>query len=128
MRYPPVPSFAVSVMASLVIGCAAITQVGLPSPEAQLVTGARLVTAGHVTGTTLLRERKIGVNEATSYERMLTTAGEALKGADRDLVACRKETGSNEKTSPDPCWAKVGDVITIALDSITKIKRTLDSK
>lgn len=113
---------------ALIAGCAAITQVGLPSPEAQIVTGARIVTAGHVTGTKLLSERRIGVTEATSYERMLTTAGEALKGADRDLVACRKETGSNEKTSPDPCWAKVGDVITIALDSIVKIKRTLDSK
>ena len=59
---------------------------------------------------------------------MLAATLESLKDANGDLVACRKETGSNEKTTPDPCWAKVSDVVTIALQNIAGVKKALDSK
>lgn len=111
-----------------IAGCAAITQVGLPSPEAQIATGANTVTAATTVATVLLREHKITVPAAKSYRNMLAASGESLKDANTDLEQCRKDTGSTPATSPDPCWAKVGDVIRIALENITSVKRSLDAK
>jgi uncharacterized lipoprotein YbaY len=108
--------------------CAAIQQVGLPSPEAQITAGAHAATTATTTATVLLREQKITVPQAKSYRNMLVAAGESLKDANTDLLACRAQTGSTAKTTPDPCWAKVSDVVRIALENITSVKRTLDSK
>lgn len=120
---------ALCVMAAgLLAGCAAVQQAGLPSPEAQIAAGAQAATAATTTATVLLREQKITVASAKSYRSMLGAANEGLKDANVDLVACRAATGSTEKTSPDPCWPKVADVIRIALENITSVKRTLDRK
>lgn len=111
------------ILALALAGCAAITP--LPSPEAQIKAGADTVKGLAVSGTVALREHVISLNTAKSYDAILHTAGEALNGANADLVQCRKETGSNEKTSPDPCWPKVKDVIGIALQSITSVRLAL---
>lgn len=120
--------FASLFLAASLIGCAAIQQVGLPSPEAQITAGAQAATAATTTATVLLRERKISVPQAKSYRNMLVAAGDSLKDADADLLACRAETKSTPQTSPDPCWAKVSDVVRIALENVAAIKRTLDAK
>jgi hypothetical protein len=96
--------------------CAAIQQAGLPSPEAQITAGAQAAAAATTTATTLLRDHKITVAQAKGYRNMLAAAGDSLKDADTDLLACRAQTGSTAKTTPDPCWAKISDVVRIALD------------
>lgn len=108
--------------------CAAVQQVGLPSPEAQITAGAQAATAATTTATVLLREQKITVPQAKSYRNMLAAAGESLKDANTDLVACRAQTGSTPATTPDPCWAKISDVVRIAIENVTSLKRSLDSK
>lgn len=115
---------AVVLAASFAFGCANLTQVG-QSPEAQIKAGADAVTAVTTTATVLLRNQKITVVQAKSYRNMLGAANEALKDANADLEACRVAT---VKTTPDPCWAKVSDVVTIALDNIAGVKRALDAK
>src|SRR5205085_5502223 len=101
---------------------------GTQSPEAQIATGANTVTASVTLATVLLRDHKITVPQAKSYRNMAAAAGESLKDANGELEQCRKDTGSTAATSPDPCWAKVGDVIRIALENITSVKRSLDAK
>lgn len=113
---------------ALIAGCAAITQVGLPSPEAQITAGAQAATAATTTATVLLREHKITVPQAKSYRNMLVAAGESLKDADTELVACRAKTGSTPKTSPDPCWAGIADLVRISLTNITDVKKALDAR
>jgi uncharacterized lipoprotein YbaY len=108
--------------------CAAIQQVGLPSPEAQITAGAQAATAATTTATTLLREQKITVPQAKSYRNMLAAAGESLKDANTELLACRAQTGSTAKTTPDPCWAKISEVVRIALENIGSVKKTLSTK
>jgi hypothetical protein len=98
------------------------------SPEAQIKTGADDVKVATVTATVALRNHVITVTQAKSYRNMLAAADEALKDANTDLLACRAATGSTSATSPDPCWPKVSDVITLALDSIAGVKKTLDAK
>lgn len=110
-----------------VAGCATTVAVG-SSPEAQIATGAQTVTAATILATVALRDHKITVTAAKSYRNMLAAAGESLKDANGELEACRKDTGSTSATSPDPCWPKVGDVVTIALQNIAGVKRALESK
>jgi uncharacterized cupredoxin-like copper-binding protein len=114
--------------AALFAGCAAIQQVGLPSPEAQITAGAQAGAAATVTANTLLRDHKITVPQAKTYRNVLAAGLEGLKDANTDLLACRTATGSTEKTTPDPCWGKVSDVVRIALESIASVKKTVDSK
>lgn len=120
--------FASLFLAASLIGCAAIQQIGLPSPEAQITAGAQAATAATTTATVLLREHKISIPEAKSYRNMLVAAGESLKDADTELVACRAKTGSTPKTSPDPCWAGIADVVRISLTNITDVKKALDAR
>lgn len=110
-----------------VAGCASITAVGR-SPEAQIANGAATVTAVTITANKLLSSHVISVTQAKSYRNMLAAAGEALKDANTELLACRKDTGSTAETSPDPCWPKVADVVTIALENVVSVKRAVDSK
>jgi hypothetical protein len=110
-----------------VAGCATPIAVG-PSPEAQIKTGADSVTAATTLATVLLRDHKISVPQAKSYRNMLAAAGESLKDANTELEACRKDTGSTAATSPDPCWPKVQDVVTIALQNIGGVRAALAAK
>lgn len=110
-----------------VAGCASTVAVG-SSPEAQIAIGAQTVTAATTLATVALRDHKITVTAAKSYRNMLAAAGESLKDANTELVDCRKDTGSTSATSPDPCWPKVADVITIALQNISSVQRALASK
>lgn len=114
--------------AAMIGGCAAIQQIGLPTPEAQVTAGAQACKVATVTTTTLLRDHKITVTAAKSYQNMLVAACESMRDADNDLVACRKRTGSDTKTTPDPCWADIADVVRIASTNIVDIKKSLDSK
>jgi uncharacterized cupredoxin-like copper-binding protein len=108
-------------------GCATTVAVG-PSPEAQIATGAQTVTAATTLATVALRDQKITVTTAKSYRNMLAAAGESLKDANTDLEACRKDTGSTAATKPDPCWPKVQDVVTIALQNIAGVRAALAVK
>jgi hypothetical protein len=116
---------AVALAASLA-GCAA----GLApaTPEAQIKAGADGLTATTTLATALLRNNKISVPQAKSYRVLLGAASSALDEANTTLLACRKATGSTAATPSDPCRPSVADVITLALDSIGNVKRTLDSK
>ena len=120
-------AFAVAAMWAIV-ACTALQQVGLPSPEAQITAGAQAGAAATATTTDLLRAHKITVAQAKGYRNMLAAAPEGLKDANTDLVACRSQTGSDHKTSPDPCWPRVQDVVLIALENVASIKRTVDAK
>jgi uncharacterized lipoprotein YbaY len=108
-------------------GCAATVSVG-QSPEQQIAVGAQSVTASTTLATVLLRDHKITVPQAKSYRNMLVAAGESLKDANTELVACRASTGSTSATAPDPCWPKVSDVVGIALTNIAGVKKALDAK
>lgn len=121
-------SLSAFILAAVLFGCAAIQQAGLPSPEAQIAAGAQAATAATATATVLLREQKITVPQAKSYRAMLGAAAESLNDANADLVACRAATGSTERTSPDPCWPKVADVLTIALENIGSIRKTVEAR
>jgi hypothetical protein len=123
-----IKTYIVMCAAALMVACSAITQIGLPSPEAQIKAGADTISATTQTATRLLQTQSITVAQAQSYRAMLGSAAEALKDVNTDLVACRAATNSNEKTSPDPCYAKVKDVLVIALDNIAAMKRTLSAK
>lgn len=110
-------------------GCANFTGTVLgDSPEAQIKTGADAGTAATVTMTTLLRNQKISVVQGKSYRNMLAASNEALTDANTDLLACRVRTGSTSKTTPDPCWLTIADVVRLALDNISGVKKTLESK
>lgn len=108
-------------------GCAGTVAVG-PSPEAQIKTGAETITTATTLATVALREHRITVVQAKSYRNMLAAAGESLKDADVELLACRAATRSTAATKPDPCWPKVQDVVTIALQNITAVRNSLSTK
>jgi hypothetical protein len=108
-------------------GCATPIAVG-SSPEAQIQTGAQSVTAATALATVALRDHKITVTTAKSYRNMLAAAGESLKDANTELEQCRKDTGSTQATSPDPCWPKVSYVVTIALQNIAGVRTALAAK
>lgn len=128
---------ALALAAAALVGCAstaAVTGVlATPiavgaSPEAQIQTGAQGVTAATTLATVLLTDHKITVTQAKSYRNMLAAAGETLKDANTDLVACRTSTASTPASSPDPCWPRVSDVVTIALSNIAGVRTTLQAK
>jgi hypothetical protein len=110
-----------------VAGCANPINVGA-SPEAQIAAGAEAVTATTTLATVALRNQKITVPQAKSFRNMLAAAGESLKDANGELETCRKATGSTAATAPDPCWPKVQDVVTIALQNIAGVRTALASK
>lgn len=114
--------------ATMIAGCAAIQQIGLPSPEAQVTAGGQACDLATTTTKRLLAERKITVVQAKSYANMLVAACESIRDAKNDLVSCRTRTGSDAKTSPDPCWADIADVVRIASTNIVDIKKSLDTK
>jgi hypothetical protein len=107
--------------------CASTTALGT-SPEAQIANGAATVETTATAATVALRNHVISVNTARGLSTMLHAAGDALKDANADLVQCRKDTSSTPATSPDPCWPKVRDVVTLALDSIAGARRALGAK
>ena len=98
------------------------------SPESQIEVGAVTLTATTTLATVLLKNDKISVSQAKSYRVMLGAASTALDEANATLMACRKTTLTTASTSADPCQLAVTDVIKLALDSISNVKRTLDSK
>lgn len=130
---------ALALAAAALVGCAstaAVTGVtgvlATPiavgaSPEAQLQIGAQSVTAATVLANELLVNHKITVTQAKSYRNMLAAAGESLKDANSDLVACRASTTATAATT-DPCWPRISDVVTIALTNIAGVRTTLQAK
>lgn len=111
-----------------IAGCASVQQMGLPSPEAQIAAGSQAGRAVTATARRLQAENKITVVQAKSYLNMLTAANASLHDADTDLRTCRTATASTAQTRPDPCWAKVEDIVRIALENIAGMKKTLDTK
>lgn len=107
--------------------CATTVSVG-QSPEQQIAIGAQTVTAATVLATDRLREHAITVPQAKSYRNMLVAAGESLKDANGELLACRAATGSTAATVPDPCWPKVSDVVLLALQNINGVRSALEKK
>jgi uncharacterized lipoprotein YbaY len=110
-----------------VAGCANQVTVGA-SPEAQIAAGAEAVTATTTLATVALRNQRITVPQAKSFRNMLAAAGESLKDANGELVACRKDTLSTPASTPDPCWPKVQDVVGIALENIGSVRKALATK
>lgn len=107
-----------------VAGCASIVSVS-PTPESQIKIGADSVAAATAGASIALQEHKISLGQAKSYRAMLLAAGSALHDANTDLEACRKTTGSTSATSPDPCWLTIRDVVTIALQNISSIRKAI---
>lgn len=107
-----------------IAGCASTTAIGT-SPEAQIANGAQTVQATATAATVALRNQAISVNTARGLSTMLHAAGDALKDANADLVQCRKDTASTAATSPDPCWPKVRELVTVALDNIAAVRRSV---
>lgn len=111
-----------------VAGCATTTQIAVgPSPEAQIKTGADTVRAGAVTATALLRAHKISVLQARGYSTMLHSASVVLNDANAELVLCR---GANPVPAgaADPCWPKVSDIVSTALENIGVVMRAINAK
>lgn len=97
------------------------------SPEAQIKTGADTVRAGAVTATELLKAHKITVLQARSYSTMLHSAGLVLNDAQADLLACRAISPA-QPGAADPCWPKVSDIVTTALENIGVVMRAIHAK
>ncbi len=106
-------------------GCAG--GLGYTSPEAQIATGANALTGATTLATVALRNNKITVVQAKSYRVMLGAAGQALDDANTTLVKCRADTHTAPGLASDPCQPSVVGMITLALDSIANVKRTLDA-
>lgn len=100
----------------------------LTSPEAQITAGANALTATAVVVTTALRNDKITVEQAKSMRAVLSAAGTALDGAAATLATCRVKQPAPPAAGADPCQPAVADLITLALDSVANVKRTLDAK
>jgi hypothetical protein len=117
-------------------GCAQLSSIGTSisgavapaTPEAQIKTGAEALTAATTVATVLLRNDKITVVQAMNYRRMLGAASNVLDDANAALVKCRGSTGSTSASSPDPCKPGTVDMIALALDTITDVKKKLDAK
>lgn len=113
---------------ALVAGCA-ITGTALgPTPEHQIRNGANAVTAATVLATSLLKVDKITVAQAKGYRSILGTASGHLDVANATLLDCRKRTASTSATSPDPCRATIAADISLALNVVGEVQRTLKAK
>lgn len=119
--------FKAQLMIIVLLAIGACAQLG-GSPESQIKTGADSLTATTTLATVLLRNDRITVDQAKSYRVMLGAASTALDDSNKTLLDCRKKTGSTQAATPDPCQPAVADVIKVALDSITNVKKTLDQK
>lgn len=119
-------SLILSITAALAIA-ACTTPIALgPSSEAQLKVAVDSVNAVGVGATIALREHKITVNQAKGYSTMFKAVESTLIDINADLVQCRKDTGSTEKTQPDPCWPQIKDVVTVVLENLTSMKKALN--
>lgn len=98
------------------------------SPEAQIKAGADAHKAASTLATVLLKNNKITVSQAKSYSGLLHASSDALDSANATLLSCRKATSSTSAASPDPCAFGVLDVIKLATEGITNVRRTLDTK
>lgn len=110
-------------LAIALFGCAAMSV----SPEKQITEGANALTAATTLATVALKNDKITVSQAVAARTVLAAAGSALDNANDALVQCRKATGSKFDSNPDPCKQSVVGTITLALDSIANVKRSLDA-
>ncbi len=116
---------AVAVVLSALISACAST--GL-SPEERIVAGASTVTAAATVGNVALKNDKITVPQAKSYDGLLRAAQGHLTTAAATLSDCRKKTGSSKATQPDPCEPGVAADITLAVTIANDVKKTLDTK
>lgn len=98
------------------------------SPESQIVTGANALTATATVATALLKNNRINVVQARSYQAVLVSASGHLDTANATLVACRKKTSSTPKTSPDPCAAGIEADIRLAVSIANEVSTTLKGK
>lgn len=114
--------FAQSPIASVVV------QQPAHSPEFQIKTGNNAHEVASNLGTTLLKNDRITVAQAKSFSLLLHAAAGTLDNALATLVTCRKATGSNERSAPDPCAFGVLEVVKLATDSIAGVKVALDKK
>lgn len=97
------------------------------SPEAQIATGANANAAAISLGTAALQQRRITVAQAKAYRAIVGAAAQALDEASTVLTKCRAETGSTEKTTPDPCRASVAAMIQLALTTVANAKAAFDA-
>ncbi len=98
------------------------------SPEEQIRTGANTVSSGAKLTTSRLANKKITPEQANNYRDMLRTGQAMLHTADKELVACRKETGSVSTTTPDPCKRGVILDIELATSILSEVEATLRAK
>ena len=102
--------------------------IGTSSPEAQIAAGARAETAASILGATLLKNKKISVPQAKGFNTILHASHTALADMNAVLLKCRADTGSTQKTTPDPCLFSVADVIGISTEAIAGVQRALSAK
>lgn len=117
-----------AVLALALSACAITGSVFGPTPEAQIATGARSVTAAAGLATVLLKNNKITVVQAKSYSAILHTASGHLDGANATLLDCRKKTGSTSAVKPDPCAPGIAADIALAVSVVGEVQRTLSGK
>ena len=118
----------IAIAIAITAGCAVTGGIFGPTPEAQIATGANLVTAQAGVATVLLKNKQISVTQAKGYSGLLHAAGGHLEEANKALLSCRARTGSTAQTNPDPCKATVADDIALGLSVAGEVKRTLDAR
>jgi len=111
---------------AILIGCAS-GSIG-KTPEAQIAEGANALAAATTLATVLLRNDKLTVPQAKGFRVLLGASSTALDEANGALVACRKETATVAGVANDPCWPKVSDLVSLAINGIIGVKSALDSK
>lgn len=99
-----------------------------PTPEAQIITGVRSVTAATTLASALLKNNRITVAQAKGYSGLLHTAGDHLKTANATLEACRKSSRSTSATLPDPCAPTVASDIGLAVSVVSEVQKVLGGK
>lgn len=120
--------FASALLALAISACAITGGVFGPTPEAQIATGARSVTAAATLATVLLKNNRITVVQAKSYSSILHTASGHLDQANATLVTCRRATGSTSLTQPDPCAPSIAADIGLAVSVVGEVSKTLRGK
>lgn len=119
---------SLSLMFAILLGAIGACGVLPVTPEQQIRDGANSVTVGATIAGSLLQVDKITKAQAVSYRAILGTAGKHLDTAFDDLKKCRAKTGSNEKTTPDPCKPSVQADIDLGTRIAADVKRTMDAK
>lgn len=111
-----------AILLALSAGCATVS-----TPEAQIAAGANSVAATTTLATVALRNDKITVAQAKTFNATMHAAGAALDNAGTALTKCRAATNSTAATVPDPCQASTVAIIQTALDDVAAVKRQLDT-